>query len=156
MDFLLWAARSLHVFSVIVWFGGLLYQAVVAHPVAEAEKKGLDPFTLHLLGRFQPFVWMSVWTIAVTGVALMLFDTRFLFFVYENRWSVLLGLKQVVFLLMVIFSFGYARMLGRLREEVAVGNITELAARLHSQMLVFGKLNTALAIIALLLAAGMR
>ncbi len=156
MDFLLWTARSLHVFSVVVWFGGLTYQAVVSHPVAAAEKKEFDPFTLHLLGRFQPFVWMCVWTVLVTGVALMLFDTRFVFFVYDSRWSTLLGLKQLVFVLMMVLSFGYARMLGRLRDEVAAGEVTELAVRFHSQMLLFGKLNTALAIIALLLAAGMR
>lgn len=156
MDFLLWTARSLHVFSVVVWFGGLMYQAVVTHPVAAAEKKEFDPFTLHLLGRFKPFVWMCVWTVLVTGVALMLFDPRFQFFVYDSRWSVLLALKQLVFFMMMVLSFGYARMLDRLHEEVAADRPAELASQFHGQMLLFGKLNTALAIIALLLAAGMR
>ena len=155
MDFLLWTAKSLHVFSVVVWFGGLMYQAVVTIPVARVEQKVLDNFTRHLLNRFQPFVWMCVWTILVTGIVLMLFNSKFVFFQYHDRWSVLLGLKQLVFALMIFFSFGYARMLKRIDELLSSDERKELAMPFYDQLLMFGKINVALSIVALLLAAGL-
>ncbi len=154
MDFLLWTTVSLHLFSVVVWFGGLLYQAVVTFPVAKVEQKELDPFVLHLVKRFQPFVWMCVWTILITGVVLMLFNPRFVFFEYRDRWSVILGLKQLVFGLMVFFSFGYARMF-RVLETAARNGKSENIRPYYNQMLLFGKINVGLAIIVLLLAAAL-
>lgn len=155
MDYLLWAARCLHIFSVVVWFGGLTYQAVVTLPVAKVEQKELDEFTRQSIRRFQPFVWMCVWTILITGVGLMLFNPRFVFYQYNDRWSVLLGLKQVIFLVMVFFSFGYARMFSRVDEMLAQKGPKERAMPFYNQMLMFGKINVALAIVALLLAAGL-
>jgi uncharacterized membrane protein len=155
MDFLLWTARSLHIFSVVVWFGGLMYQAVVMLPVAKVEGQELDNFTRHLLRRFQPFVWMCVWTILITGVGLMLFDPRFVFFLYNDRWSVLLGVKQVVFAAMVFFSFGHARMLSRVDDMLMNDESSESVKPSYNQMLMLGKINVVLAIVALLLAAGL-
>ncbi len=155
MDFLLWSARSLHIFSVVVWIGGLLFQSAVAFPVARSEQKELDPFSIHLLRRFQPFVWMCVWTIFVTGVALMLFNPRFILFHYPDLWSILLALKQLVFGLMVFFSFGYARMFRGVDGMIREGGPLENVQPFYSQMLKFGKINVGLAILALLLAAGL-
>ena len=155
MDFLLWAAKSLHVFSVVVWFGGLLYQAVVLTPVVRTEHKELDELTRHCMRRFLPFVWMCVWTILITGVCLMLFNPRFVFFQYDDRWSVLLGLKQVVFVLMVFFSFGYARMFKRVEELLRTRESEEKAMPFYTQMLMLGKINVALAIVGLLVSAGL-
>ena len=150
MDFLLWTTLSLHIFSVVVWLGGLFYQAVVTFPVSKVEQKEFDPLVLHLLKRFQPFVWMCVWTILVTGIVLMLFNPRFVFFEYPDRWSVILGLKQLVFGLMVFFSFGYARMFRRIE-----GAATSDVRPFYNQMMLFGKINVGLAIIVLLLAAAL-
>lgn len=155
MDFLLWTARALHVFGVVVWFGGLMYQAVVTHPVARVEQKELDDFTRHFIRRFLPFVWMCVWTVLITGVALMLFNPRFVFIHYGDRWSVLLGLKQLVFLVMMFFSFGYARMFSRVDHMLAESESKERVIPFFNQMVMFGKINVALAILALLLAAGL-
>ena len=83
----------------------------------------------------------------VTGVALMLFSTRFVLFEFHDRWSVLLLLKQTAFLLMVIFSLGFARMFRRLEDvsnrgvEGAIG-----AAAYYQRMVQFGKINVALGI----------
>ena len=151
MDFLLWAARSLHLFAVVVWLGGLLYQAAVTLPVARVEQRELAESSLHLLRRFQPFVWMCVWTILVTGVALMLFNPRFVLFRYDDRWSVMLGLKQLTFVIMVFYSFGYARML----RMVDLSERAEERQMSYKRMLQFGKFNVALGIIAMLLAAGL-
>ena len=155
MDFLLWATRSLHIFSVVVWFGGLMYQAVVTFPVAQTEGKGPDDFVLLLIKRFQPFVWMCVWTVFVTGVGMMLFNPRFVFFQYLDRWSVLLGLKQLVFVAMIFFSFGYARMSNRVDDRLSKGEARNEVLPLFNQMLMFGRINVVLAIVALLMAAGL-
>ncbi len=155
MDFLLWIARSIHLFCVIVWFGGMMYQTAVTLPVARVEEREFDPLTLHLLRRFQPFVWMCVWTTLVTGVALMLFDTRFEFFRFDSRWSLMLGLKQVIFVLMVFFMTGYARMFARVADMVRKKDPRENVLQFYRQMMFFGRVNVALAIVAVLLAGGM-
>jgi uncharacterized membrane protein len=155
MDFLLWSARSLHIFSVVVWFGGLMYEAAVTVPVTRAEAKELDPLHLHLIKRFRPFVWMSVWTILVTGSAMMLFNPRFVFFKYPDSWSLLLAFKQIVFALMILFSFGYGRMFNRVHDLLAANEPSEIVMRFYRQMVAFGRINVGLGIAALLLAAGM-
>lgn len=145
----------MHVFSVIVWFGGLMYQAVVLHPVASVEQKMIDTTTLHFIRRFLPFVWMSVWTLCITGIALMLFSPRFVLFQFDDGWSVLLAAKQILFLIMMFFSIGYARMFQRVHELVQKGERDAQVMTYFDQMIRFGKVNVALAICALLLAVGM-
>jgi len=156
MDFLLWMVRSLHLFSVVVWLGGLLYQAVVTYPVAKAEQIELAGSTLHMMRRFLPFVWMSVWTMLVTGICLMLFSPRFVLFEFGDRWSVILALKQLTFIVMAFFSFGYARMFSRLEEMARTAGGGEELALHRQRMLQFGRINVALAILGLLLASGMK
>lgn len=157
MDFLLWAARSLHIFGVVVWVGGLMYQAAVAMAVARAEGTEFAPQTIHVVRRFAPFVWMCVWTVLVTGSALMLFSTRFTFFQFNDLWSVLLAMKQVTFLLMMVFSFGYARMFARVDEMMAKGTQPlDDVIPYHHRMIQFGRINIALGILALMFSAGMR
>jgi uncharacterized membrane protein len=148
MDFLLWSTRSLHIFSVVVWFGGLMYQAVVTIPVVQANDE-VSEISMHLVRRFQPFVWMCVWTMLVTGAVLMLFDPRFVFFQYRDRWSIILGFKQLTFLLMIFFSFGYARMFKRVQES------QNDRRSYYQRMVQFGRINVALGIIAILLAAAL-
>ncbi|MBM2845148.1 MAG: hypothetical protein HW407_460 [Bacteroidetes bacterium] len=158
MDFLLWSVRGVHIFSVVVWLGGLMYQGVVMVPVAKAEQKEMGAQTLHSLRRFVPFVWMCVWTVLVTGIGLMLFSPRYIIGEFDDPWSVLLGLKQLTFVLMVFFSFGYARMLSRCTEIVTAakpGTSPDNPAPYYQRMLQFGRINVALGIGALLLASGL-
>lgn len=160
MDFLLWATGSVHLFCVVVWLGGLAYQAVVTLPVARATNSELAGSHRHLIRRFLPFVWMCVWSILITGVVLMLFNPRFVFFQYNDPWSVLLGMKQAVFLLMCFFSFGYARMFSRTDELLSRKSGGEEALRsaqpYYHSMLRYGKINLGLGIVALLVASGMK
>lgn len=156
MEFLLWAVRSLHLFSVVVWIGGLMYQSAVATPVAGVEGNELVGWNRHLIRRFVPFVWMCVWTVFVTGLALMLFSPRFIFFDYDDRWSVALGLKQLTFVIMVVFAFGYARMFSRLDEILSQAGPKSDPAPYHRRLVEFGRINAALGIAALLLAAAMQ
>jgi putative copper export protein len=150
MDILLFACRGLHVFGVAVWCGGLMYEGVVIIP-----ESGMGKFDR--LRRFVPFVWMSAWTILLSGTALMLFSPRFVFLQYEDAWSVILGLKQMAFLLMVFFAFGTSRMLSRLKQ---LGN-GEPDASAPEQLLVhralqFHRMNVALAITGILLGSMIR
>ena len=157
MNFLLWATLAMHIFAVVVWVGGLMYQTAVTLAVAKFEGSERSASTIHVLRRFLPFVWMSVWTLFVTGIVLMLFNTRFVFFQLNDRWSVLLALKQVVFFLMAFYSFGYARMLRRFDETIGEpGRMVAQAAPYYERMVQFGRVSLALGIAGLLLAAGMR
>jgi uncharacterized membrane protein len=134
----------------------MMYQAAVTLTVAKVEDRDFDPFIIHVLRRFQPFVWMCVWTILVTGVVLMLFDTRFVFFHYADRWSVLLGSKQLVFVTLIFFNVGYARMFARVADMVRRKESREDVLPFYRQMMFFGRINVGLAIVAVLIAAGMK
>jgi len=156
MDFLLWAVRSLHVFGIVVWFGGLMYQMVATLSVAKAEGLEFAVQTIHELRRFVPFIWMCLWTVLVTGLALMLFNPKYMFLEFKDTWSILLAAKQGVFLVLAFFSFGYVRMFVRIDEMI--GTQAELTAdvRMYFQRMVqFGKVNIALGIIGILLASAM-
>jgi uncharacterized membrane protein len=157
MDFLLWSARALHIFSMVVWLGGLMYQAVVTFPIAHADQSEPLAQSLRFVGRFLPFVWLSVWTMLVTGVVLMLFDPRFMFFRYQDRWSIVLGLKQLMFLLLLFFSFGYARMFKRVEELVneKQGDADDTKRMYYQRMIQFSRINLTLGIVAILLAAAL-
>jgi len=157
MDFLLWATRSLHIFAVVVWLGGLMYQSAVMLAVAKVEGSESAPQTIHSLRRFVPFVWMCVWTVFVTGVALMFFSTKFVAFQFHDSWAILLGLKQLTFILMLFFSFGYARMLTRADEMMRKPELpVDEAKPYFRRMGQFGKINIGLGIVSLLLATGMK
>lgn len=155
MDTLLWVCRGLHLFAVVVWFGGLFYQSVVTLPLAKAEATEGAVETLRRLRRFMPFLWMSAWTMLVTGAALMLFNRRFVFFEYRDAWSVVLGLKQAVFLLMVTASFAYGRMVAlalQCAERGEEGGDRPLAVLRLQQ---YHRVIVAFGIIAILLAASL-
>jgi uncharacterized membrane protein len=113
MDMLLWAVRVSHIFAVVVWLGALLYQSAVVLPLWTPGDPTSTKMVLASLRRFLPFQWMGLTTVLVTGICLMMFSTRFIFFSYHDWWSVALGLKQVSFLLMTFFAFGLARMVQR-------------------------------------------
>ncbi len=151
MDFMIWMTRSLHLFAVIVWLGGLLFQTVILMPEIKSGRLSASS-TVTLLFRFVPFIWMSVWTVVISGVALMLFDPRFIFFSFESKWSIILALKEAVFLLMVFFSIGYGRMIVRASEDAnPEGNSTPYVER----ALQFNRINVGLGIVAIVLAAGL-
>ncbi len=152
MDFLLWAVRSLHLVAVIAWLGGMMYQTAT---LRGDEASLPDAITRKSIASARPLVWMSVWTILVTGVALMLFSPRFVFFRYQDVWSVLLGLKQLVFVAMVVCAYGTARMFTRVDEFLRQGKDEKDVLPYYRQMLRLGKVTVGLGLIAVLMAAGM-
>ncbi|MEX0737525.1 MAG: hypothetical protein WEB62_05670 [Bacteroidota bacterium] len=119
MDFVLWVCRVMHVFSVVVWMGGLIFLNAVLHPISVYHQQTRMVTVLEAQKRFLPFVWSSLWTVLVTGVLLMLLSPRFLWFDYSTTWSQLLVVKQVAFALLVFFSWQSAKVFARMEEAVA-------------------------------------
>ena len=73
MEFMIWATRSMHVFSAVVWLGGLLYMGGILYPVFRYEELTTSLQYVRIERRFTGFVWMCVWTTAITGVLLVTF-----------------------------------------------------------------------------------
>ena len=155
MDFLLWSCRVLHIFAVVVWLGGLMFQNAIIHPIAEVEGRVVRATIGRMNKRFLSFIWMSVWTIGITGVCMMLFNKQFVWFQYSDRWSILLGLKQLIFVLIVFYAYGYARMLHYLLSPSSNGGFDEKADIFSKRLHQFRTISIFLGIVALLLAAGM-
>src|SRR5262245_14535116 len=99
----------MHLFGVVVWLGGLLFQNAVAMPLIEYESEQAKAAMRKVNKRFIGFAWMSAWTILVTGLLMMLLSPRFVWFQFNDRWSVILLAKVGVFTAMVLYAFGYAR-----------------------------------------------
>ena len=146
----------MHIFGVVLWLGGLLFQSAVAMPVIQHESHDAQSGMKKVNRRFTGFVWMSAWTIFITGVLMMLLNPMFHWFEYSNRWSVLLGIKQIIFVLMVFYAFGYARMLTYLDKPSSNGGYDEKAQLYLHRVNQFRKISIMLGITALLVAAGMR
>ena len=146
----------MHIFGVIVWLGGLMFQSAVVGPVAHSESELTKTIMRKLGRRFVAFIWMSVWTMLVTGVLLMLLSPRFVWFHYDDRWSVLLAWKQVIFILMIFYAFGYARMLKYLESPTSNGGYNERAELYRHRLNQFRTISIFLGIVALFLAAAMQ
>jgi uncharacterized membrane protein len=105
MDFVLWVCRVMHVMSSVVWVGGLIFLNTVAGPVFEHDKLVRNPTVMAIHKRFFGFVWMSLWTLLVTGALLTLLSPQFLWFDYSTPWRKMLAVKQLSFLLMGFFAW---------------------------------------------------
>ena len=146
----------MHIFGIVVWLGGMMFQGAVAAPIIQSESELAKAAMRKVNRRFVAFVWMSVWTILVTGVLLMLLNPRFVWFHYDDRWSIFLAWKQIIFVLMIFYAFGYARMLKYLEIPSSNGGFNEKAELYRHRLDQFRKISIFLGITALLLAAAMR
>lgn len=151
MDFMIWAVRVSHLFAVVVWLGSLLYQAAVILPLWTPGDRTRTEVVRMFLGRSLPYLWMGLTTALITGICLMLFSTRFVFFRYDDWWSIALGLKQVLFLLMAIFTIGLIRLVQAF-SELRESDQEDL---LRIRILQFNRSSVLLGIMTLLLAASM-
>lgn len=145
----------MHIFSTVVWLGGLMFQSAVALPVMQFEHEHARAAMRKVNERFVGFVWMSVWTMAITGILLMLLNPRFVWFRYDDRWSVFLALKQVIFILMVFYAVGYARMVSYLNSPASNGGFSDKAELYRHRVRQFRTVSILLGIIALMLGAAM-
>jgi len=145
----------MHVFAVIVWLGGMMFQSAVVVPIAQHEGGIVKGFLNAVNHRFVGFIWMSVWTLAVTGIIMMLLNPNFIWLKFDNRWSILMASKIVIFILMVFYGFGYARMLEYLSRPSSNGGYNELAELYKHRIEQFRRMSIMLGIAALLLAAAL-
>jgi uncharacterized membrane protein len=145
----------MHIFGLVVWLGGLMFQSAIVMPVLHAQTEYSRNVQRMLMQRFTGFISMSAWTLAVTGCLMMLLNPRFVWFQYHDAWSVLLGSKLIVFVLMIFYSFGYARMLAYLSSPSSNGGFNEKAELYRHRINQFRIINIALGILALLLGAAM-
>lgn len=152
---MLWVCRSLHVLSIVIWLGGLMFQTAVLLPVLQLESDPGGAVARKVNRRFTGFVWMSVWSMLVTGVIMMLLNPRFIWFQYSDRWSVILGVKELLFLLMIFYAVGYARMLKYLDSPSSNGGFNEKAELYRHRLDQFRRMSIALGIIALFLGVAM-
>ncbi|MBI3112597.1 MAG: hypothetical protein HYZ01_13605 [Ignavibacteriales bacterium] len=153
MDFVLWVCRVMHVVSVVVWLGGLIFLNAILHPISAYHQQTKLVTVLEAQKRFLPFVWSSLWTVFVTGVLLMLLSPRFLWFEYSTTWSQLLAVKHVAFLLLMFFSWQSAKVVAKMGEAVVgEGDLFE-GWRLGLQKLL--RRSIAWGIVALMCAGGM-
>ena len=133
-----------------------MFQSAVVMPVLHAQTEYSRNVQRMLMERFTGFVWMSAWTIAVTGGIMTLMSPRFTWFQFRDAWSILLTWKLIVFVLMIFYSFGYARMLAYLGSSSSNGGFNEKAELYRHRITQFRIINIALGILALLLSVAMR
>lgn len=104
MEFMLWAALSLHIFSVVVWLGSLCFLSAILYPVLEVEKQSGSDLAEHIHRRLMPFLWLSLWTMGITGTALYIFIPDFLYGRESIELLVPVHGKIVTFIVIVILS----------------------------------------------------
>lgn len=126
MDFVLWACRAVHLISVVVWLGGLIFLNAVWKPIVEHHDATATRLNLETVMRFQPFIWSSLWPLLVTGLLLMLLSPRFIWFDYSTWWTRLLALKQVAFLALAFFAWQLMKVSAQL-EKTREGHSEEFA-----------------------------
>ena len=132
-----------------------MFQNTIAQPIMQFEGDETKTAMRKVNKRFISFIWMSVWTILITGVIMMLLNPRFVWFQYNDSWSILLACKQVVFVLMVVYAFGHARMLAYLDAPSSNGGFNDKAELYRHRVNQFRRVSIFLGIVAMLLSAGM-
>jgi uncharacterized membrane protein len=158
MEFMIWATRSVHVFSAVVWLGGLLYMGGVLYPVFRHERMTATVLYVGIERRFMGFVWMCVWTTAITGVLLMLFSPKFQFGSYRTIWEYLFLLKQIIYLTMVVVAILSGKIVKKMVSISASASAPGLELQLsaeHEKMLVRRRLNIVFGLVVLLISTRM-
>ncbi|MES9963326.1 MAG: CopD family protein [Candidatus Sedimenticola sp. 20ELBAFRAG] len=103
-------ALTLHLLASVVWVGGMFFAHMALRPVAaeQLEPPQRLPLLYGVLGRFFPWVWLSVILILVTGfwVLLVPFDNQAALHVY-----LMMGIGLVMAgIFMFIYFFPFQRM----------------------------------------------
>ena len=122
MDFVLWVCRVMHVVSVVVWLGGLIFINAMMTPVVEYHQATRSAVVLGVYKRFLPFIWSSLWSLAITGLLLMVLSPRFIWFEYSTSWSQLLFVKQIIFVLWLFVSWQTKQVYAKVEQSVDAGH----------------------------------
>jgi len=134
---MLWAALSLHIFSVVIWLGSLCFLSAILYPVLEVEAQTGSNLAEHIHRRMMPFLWLSLWTIGITGVALYIFSPEFLYGREKIEWTTPVHGKVVLFIFIVIFSMRTRTLyaLYRSSKEKRVGYLRNMARAIRITIL---------------------
>ena len=114
ITYIYWAALLLHLFGAVAWIGGILFLAGVSRPIFEYFPTETYDYALRIKVRFLGVTWMLVWTVCITGIVILLWSTRFIFFDLSTLWGALAHLKILLFIVLALLS----RMLGSSYKEL--------------------------------------
>jgi uncharacterized membrane protein len=105
ITYIYWASLYMHLFGAVAWLGGILFLTGVSRPIFEYY--GADAYDLsrRIKVRFLGFTWMLLWTVLVTGVIVLLWSTKFIFFDFSSLWLILAHVKILLFLFLSGASF---------------------------------------------------
>ncbi len=150
----------LHLTAIVVWIGGLTVSALFLIPLAQRtlEPSAYALFFDRFRQRFNPFVWISLMILLGTGLFQMSASPQYEgFLVVQNRWSVAIFVKHLVFGLMTAVSawltWGLFPHLNRLAWQRAQTQAQQEAQRLYHNELFWLRVNWVLSLIVLLLTA---
>lgn len=104
ITYIYWAALYTHLFGAVAWLGGILFLTGVTRPIFEYYGADAYEFQQRIKIRFLGFTWMMLWTVVVTGVIVLLWSTRFIFFDFSTLWLVLAHVKIFLFLILAGLS----------------------------------------------------
>jgi putative copper export protein len=155
VNFVHYVFRGLHLLGVAAWLGGLLFQNVILVPSLGRYTQDAKVLAKRMHRRFASLAWICIWTILGSGIGLMVMDPRYTPFRFTDRWSMLLGYKQLIFLIMAFYAFGYRRMVNYLEEPSSNGGFNERAEMYRHRIRQFQLSSLLLGALALLLAAAM-
>ncbi len=104
ITYIYWAALYTHLFGAVAWLGGILFLTGVTRPIFEYY--GADAYELQqrIKVRFLGFTWMMLWTVFVTGIIVLLWSTRFIFFDFSTLWLILAHIKILLFFILAGLS----------------------------------------------------
>jgi len=113
----------MHVVSAVVWLGGLIFLNAVLNPVLRHQEMTRTEAAAAIVRRFIPFLWFSVWTILTTGLFLMILSPRLVWLDISTPWSRLLLAKEILFILLLFFSWQIKKVITRLSDGGADGDV---------------------------------
>ena len=104
ITYIYWAALYMHLFGAVAWLGGILFLTGVSRPIVEYFGAEAIDLLQKIKVRFLGFTWMLLWTVLVTGIIILLWSTKFIFFDFSSLWLVLAHVKILLFLVLAALS----------------------------------------------------
>lgn len=144
---------ALHVFSVVVWVGGMIFAHQFLRPVAamQLEPPQRLPLWVGVFNRFFPVVWITIILIPLTGYFMMFH----LFGGFAGAPIYIHIMNGIGILMILIFLHVYFAPFKRLKKAVAAQTWPEAGKQLNQIRALVG-LNMSLGLIVIVIAAGGR
>jgi uncharacterized membrane protein len=144
---------ALHVASVVIWVGGMIFAHQFLRPVAaqQLEPPQRLPLWVGVFGRFFPIVWITIILIPLTGY-LMMFSV---FGGFAGAPIYIHIMNGIGTLMILIFLHVYFAPYKRLKKAVAAQTWPEAGKQLNMIRSLVG-LNMSLGLIVIVIAAGGR